>query len=220
MVDFKKRLGKKVHEKKIHPREIYETLDRKSDKGPLRPVQIKILDNWFDNFTTKRDIILKMHTGQGKTLTGLLILQSRLNQDKGPCLYLCHNNYLIDQTCKQAESFGLNYCVVNDEIPDEFIDGKSILITSVQMLFNGLTKFRLGPRSLGVSAILMDDAHACIEVIKNACKIVLKQDSNAYQEIIGLFGPELQNQGVGTYADIKKKSYESPVVSAILGLAG
>lgn len=209
MVDFKKRLGKKTIEKKLHPREIYETLDRKSDKGPLRPVQIKILENWFDNFSTKRDVILKMHTGQGKTLTGLLILQSRLNQDKGPSLYLCHNNYLVEQTCKQAESFGLNYCVVNDEIPDEFIDGKSILITSVQMLFNGLTKFRLGPRSLNVSTILMDDAHACIEVIKNACKIVLKQDSNAYQEILGLFGPELQNQGVGTYADIKKKSFEA-----------
>ncbi|MEK4037068.1 DEAD/DEAH box helicase family protein [Paenibacillus sp. FSL F4-0122] len=209
MVDFKKRLGKKVIEKKVHPREIYETLDRKSDKGPLRPIQIKILDSWYDDFSTKKDVILKMHTGQGKTLTGLLILQSRLNQDKGPCLYLCHNNYLIEQTCIQAESFGLNYCTVNDEIPDEFIDGKSILITTVQMLFNGITKFRLGSRSLPVSTILMDDAHACIEVIKNACKIVLKQDSHAYQEILALFGPELQNQGVGTYADIKRKSFES-----------
>lgn len=48
----------------------------------------------------------------------------------------------------------------------------------------------------------MDDAHACIEVIKNACKIVLKQDSHAYQEIFSLFSTELQNQGAGTYADI------------------
>ncbi|MCW3791092.1 DEAD/DEAH box helicase family protein [Paenibacillus sp. LS1] len=209
MVDFKKKLGKMDIEKKINPKEIYDTLDRKSDKGPLRPIQEKILDDWFDNFSNKRDVILKMHTGQGKTLTGLLILQSRLNQNKGPALYLCHNNYLVEQTCRQAESFGLQFCTVKDEIPDQFIDGKKILITSVQMLFNGLTKFKLGTKSLDVATILMDDAHACIEVIKNACKMVLKQGTPVYQDILELFSSELQNQGVGTFADIKQKSFDA-----------
>ncbi|MER2169300.1 MAG: DEAD/DEAH box helicase family protein, partial [Psychrobacillus psychrodurans] len=151
MVDFSKRLTRKIVEKKINPIEIYSTLDRASDKGPLRPVQEKILDMWFNEFQEKKDVILKMHTGQGKTLTGLLILQSKLNQDQGPALYLCHNNHLIEQTCKQAESFGINYCTVDREIPDDFIDGKSILITSVQKLFNGESKFKLGPKSLPVS---------------------------------------------------------------------
>ncbi|ALC88887.1 DEAD/DEAH box helicase [Bacillus sp. FJAT-18017] len=209
MVDFKKRLTKKKSEKKIFPKEIYSTLDRSSDKGPLRPVQEKILERWFNEFQEKKDVILKLHTGQGKTLTGLLILQSKLNQDKGPALYLCHNNYLIEQTCKQAESFGINYCVIDNELPDEFIDGKSILITSIQKLFNGESKFGLGPRSLPVSTILMDDAHACIEVIKNAFKIELKQETNAYQEIFALFSQELQNQGAGTYSDITRKSYDA-----------
>ncbi|MEW9673523.1 DEAD/DEAH box helicase family protein [Ammoniphilus sp. 3BR4] len=209
MVDFKKKLGKKVIERKIHPKDIYQSLDRASDKGPLRLIQEKILEKWFDHFKTQKDVILKMHTGQGKTLTGLLILQSRLNDKTGPALYLCHNNHLLEQTCLQAESFGINYCVITDEIPDEFIDGKSILITSVQKLFNGETKFGLGARSLNVSTVLMDDAHACIEVIKNACKITLLNTTNAYQEILTLFGPELQNQGVGTFADIKRKEYDA-----------
>lgn len=209
MVDFKKKLTKKKIEKKVRPNEIYATLDRASDKGPLRPVQERILHKWFEDFQENKDVILKLHTGQGKTLTGLLMLQSKLNQDKGPALYLCHNNQLVEQTCQQAESFGINYSTVNGDIPDEFIDGKSILITSVQKLFNGETKFRLGTKSLSVSTILMDDAHACIEVIKNACKIELKQGSNAYQEIFALFASELQNQGAGTYADITRKNYDA-----------
>lgn len=209
MVDFKKKLTKKKIEKKIRPNEIYATLDRASDKGPLRPVQEKILHKWFEDFQGNKDVILKLHTGQGKTLAGLLMLQSKLNQDKGPALYLCHNNQLVEQTCQQAESFGINYSTINGDIPDDFIDGKTILITSIQKLFNGETKFGLGAKSLSVSTILMDDAHACIEVIKNACKIQLKQGSNAYQEIFSLFASELQNQGAGTYADITRKNYDA-----------
>ncbi|MFE4430444.1 DEAD/DEAH box helicase [Peribacillus butanolivorans] len=209
MVDFKKKLTKKTSEKKIHPYDIYETLDRASDKGPLRPVQENILNKWFENFQTKKDVILKLHTGQGKTLTGLLMLQSKLNQEKGPALYLCHNNQLVEQTCEQAEKFGISYTTINRDIPDEFIDGKSILITNVQTLFNGETKFGIGTRSLPVSTILLDDAHACIDVIKNAFKIELKQQSHAYQEIFALFAPEIQEQGAGTFADITRNKFDA-----------
>nr|WP_206110370.1 DEAD/DEAH box helicase family protein [Paenibacillus aquistagni] len=203
-------MGKKTLEKKIHPCEIYETLDRASDKGPLRPAQDAVLKEWYTNFKDNKDVILKLHTGQGKTLIGLLILQSRLNQDSGPALYLCHNNYLVEQTCMQADSFGINYTTISDrELPDDFIDGKSILITSVQKLFNGMTKFGLGSKSMSVSSILMDDSHACIDVIKDACKITLKHDSQPYNEILQLFGPEIEKQGIGTYADIKRKDFDS-----------
>ncbi|ETT31667.1 hypothetical protein C161_26920 [Paenibacillus sp. FSL R5-192] len=209
MVDFGKRLTSKKIEKKTNPIEIYEGLDRESDKGPLRPVQIKILNKWMKDYSEKKDIILKLHTGQGKTITGLLMLQSKLNQDKGPALYLCHNNQLVEQTCKQASSFGIRYCTVGTEVPDEFIDGKKILITSVQKLFNGETKFGIGSRSISCSTILMDDAHACIEAIKSAFRINLKQGSNAYAELFELFTPSLQSQGVGTFADIKRKNYDA-----------
>ncbi len=210
MVDFKKRLGKKSLEKRVHPCEIYETLDRASDKGPLRPAQDAVLKDWFTNYKGKKDVILKLHTGQGKTLIGLLMLQSRLNQEAAPAIYLCHNNYLVEQTCMQADSFGIQYTTITDkELPDQFIDGKAILITSIQKLFNGLTKFGLGSRSMIISSILMDDSHACIDEIKDACKIVLKHDSQPYNELLQLFGPELEKQGVGTYADIKRKDFDS-----------
>ena len=87
MVDFGKRLAKKDPEKKVHPVDIYNDLDTSSEAGPLRSVQEEVLNTWFEVYQKERDVILKLHTGQGKTLVGLLILQSLLNQGNGPCVY-------------------------------------------------------------------------------------------------------------------------------------
>ena len=54
MVDFKKQLGRnKSFAKLTHPIEIYETLDRASDKGPLRPAQKAILEEWHQQRRTQ-----------------------------------------------------------------------------------------------------------------------------------------------------------------------
>jgi hypothetical protein len=81
VVDFRKRLGdKRTSTKPVDPSLIYENLDRASDKGPLRPAQKVILDEWHKHRRSSKDVIIKMHTGQGKTLIGLLILQAKLNE--------------------------------------------------------------------------------------------------------------------------------------------
>jgi hypothetical protein len=53
----------------------------------------------------------------------------------------------------------------------------------------------------------VDDAHACIDSIKDSYTIKLPNDHPAYQEIIDLFAVALEEQGAGTYADIKAKDY-------------
>src|SRR6266478_6077171 len=105
MVDFKKHLVKRDTRKPLDPIQIYDTLDRASDKGPLRPAQLALLTEWHKNHRDRRDIILKLHTGQGKTLIGLLMLQSKLNESGGSVMYLCANNFLVNQTCDQARQF-------------------------------------------------------------------------------------------------------------------
>ena len=80
----------------------------------------------------KRDVIVKLHTGQGKTLIGLLMLQLRLYAVKGLALYLCPDNFLIEQTCEQARQFGIATCTADPELPDEFLNSNKILVTSVQ----------------------------------------------------------------------------------------
>jgi len=46
MVDFSKRLGKRDIQKPLDPVAIYDTLDRASDKGELRRVQVEVLEGW------------------------------------------------------------------------------------------------------------------------------------------------------------------------------
>lgn len=81
MIDFSKKLGAKPKEKKINPIEIYSSLDRKTDAGPLRPTQDRVLQDWDANRRKDRNLIVKLHTGEGKTLIGLLMLQSLLNEN-------------------------------------------------------------------------------------------------------------------------------------------
>jgi replicative superfamily II helicase len=209
MVDFKKKLAKKGLEKQIDPAQMYERLDRASDKGPLRPAQSAILDRWHSELRDTKDVIVKLHTGQGKTLVGLLMLQSKLNETEKPALYVCPNRFLVNQTVEQASQFGVNTVTVDDDLPTEFLDGKTILVTHVQKAFNGLTKFGLGPNSVSVGTILIDDAHACIDSIRASCVITLDSTHQAYSEIVDLFAPDLEDQGVGTFADIRRHSFSA-----------
>jgi replicative superfamily II helicase len=202
MVDFKKRLAGKKADKPVDPVKLYDTLDRAHDKGPLRPAQLSVLGDWYENNQSTRDVIVKLHTGQGKTLIGLLILQSRLNDSNGPALYLCPDNFLVDQTCEQAKQFGISTCKADPGLPNDFLNSEKILVTTVHKLFNGLTKFGLNRKSVSVGTLLMDDAHACSDIIREKCRIQIPSTEPAYSALKTLFAEELEQQGVGTYADI------------------
>ncbi len=143
MIDFKKKLNSAKIERKTEPCELYSTLDRKSVAGPLRPAQEYILSQWYTNHRDDRDLVIKLHTGEGKTLIGLLLLQSMINSKKGPCLYICPNVYLTAQVCAEAEKFGIPYCEIgnDNQIPDEFVCGEKILITHAYKVFNGKSIF-------------------------------------------------------------------------------
>lgn len=211
IIDFSKFLGQQGSERKTNPLEIYDSLDRASDKGPLRLIQSEILTDWYLNYRTSKDVIIKLHTGQGKTLIGLLILQSRLNETGKPVLYLCPSRLLADQTCEQAKQFGFKYCQVdkNNHLPQEFLDGKAILITHVQMLFNGLTKFKLRQRSFFVDSIVLDDSHACIDSIQDAFTIKIDRNETLYSELFSLFEGDLSEQGLSKTEEIKQGEFEA-----------
>lgn len=205
MVDFKKKLGLKSIQKKINPVEIYDELDRRSETGPLRPVQREVLTNWWLHRKDDKDLVLKLHTGQGKTLIGLLILQSKLNQKKGPCLYVCPNIYLVKQTCQEAEKFGIGYVTFDgsNSLPDQFLNSEKILITHVQKVFNGKSVFGIGGKFTKVNTIILDDSHACIDFINESFKIRVENSHNLYQRLLQLFEDDLREQGEGSFFEIK-----------------
>lgn len=204
MINFKNKILSSDFNKIINPIDIYENLDRKSITGPLRPVQINILNDWFNYHYDDKDLIIKLHTGEGKTLIGLLILLSKLNKTGKPCLYLCPNKYLVQQVCQEAIKFGIPYCDVKEdrELPSNFTNGENILITTSKKLFNGKSKFGLNNSSIKIENIILDDSHACIESIISSFTIKIEKGKPVYSKLLALFEEDLRNQGEGSYFDV------------------
>ncbi len=211
MVDFKKRLKKKSTSIKVNPIEIYDSLDRRSETGPLRPSQKKILEEWYYSHFNDINSIIKLHTGEGKTLIGLLLLQSKINSKEGPCLYICPNIYLAKQVKQEALKFGVPICDItqDNELPTEFVNGNKILITYVQKVFNGKSIFGLRNKSIQVGAVILDDSHACIEAINNNLTIKVKNDHQLYTDILNLFESDIKLQGEGSFLEIENKEFST-----------
>ena len=205
MANFSKYKKATISQKQTVPSKIYESLDRKSEAGPLRPTQDRILTEWYSNRRQDRDIIIKLPTGAGKTLIGLLIGLSYLNSNSGPVVYVCPNIYLMQQACADAEKFGIPFCHLGTnerEIPQEFLNSQKILITYVQKIFNGLSLFGIGGRSFHVGCIILDDSHACMDSILSSCTIRIEKKDSLYNTLLSLFVDDLKQQGEGTYQDI------------------
>jgi len=211
MVNFKKMLKSSDVDKKINPLDIYESLDRRSDVGPLRDAQSDILNEWNNNHRSSKDLIIKLHTGEGKTLIGLLLLQSKINAGEGPCVYVCPNIYLAQQTRQEADKFGIKYTEIDsdNDIPTDFISGKKVLITHVQKIFNGLSIFGIGSKSISINSLLLDDSHACIDTIRSSNTITIPKSNSAYSKILGLFRDDIQEQGFGSFCEIEAGEFST-----------
>jgi len=60
-----------------------------------------------------------------------------------------------------------------------------------------------------VGALVIDDAHACMDANRQQVSIRLPKEVGAYGEILLLFGTALKDQGVGTYADLLRHEYDA-----------
>lgn len=212
LVDFKKFLGKELEQKETDPLQIFEHLDKESKKVELRRHQEKILAEWYQKFKEKKDTIVKLHTGEGKTLVGLLMLQSSLNAKLGPAVYFCPDSSLVQQTISEAKAFGINVVAIpeNKQLPIKFLNAEAILITTCKKLFNGRSKFGVigsNKESVSIGALVMDDAHACIDIIRKSFAAIIQKkrgENGPYEELWSLFEESLMRQGSGTCIDISE----------------
>lgn len=215
MVDFKKKLKKSMVRPK-EPLAIYESLDRKTGAGPLRDVQKRVLKDWYGNRFCNKDLILKLHTGEGKTLVGLLMLQTYLYNEKGPCIYVCPNISLSQQVMREASKFGFNYCTTDTGIPSDFLNGKSILITHIQKVFNGKSIFKNNQCHIG--CMILDDSHACVDSIRDSFTLKIPRlydesgkTAGLYDDLLNLFEEDLKKQGEGSFIDVKSKNTDEVI---------
>jgi hypothetical protein len=166
-------------------------------------VQREVFDAWFE-LRTKRDLVIKMNTGNGKTLVGLMLLKSSLNENAGPAAYLTPDPvYLVDQVEAAAVDLGLS--TSRDPRDPAVASGSAILLATVKTLFNGRSKFGVAPegRKIKLGTVLIDDAHACLATVEQQFEIRLPATHPAYEELLVLFEPSLRQQQPASLLQLK-----------------
>ena len=129
MVDFKKLREAKAKPKPVNPRDIFNAVPKPPGINDLYASQAEVLDAWFARRTDK-DVVVKLHTGGGKTLVALLMAQSVMNETSEPVLYLAPTNQLVEQVLTKSEEYGISVVpyTKRQPLPAEFHDGKSVLV--------------------------------------------------------------------------------------------
>jgi hypothetical protein len=142
MVDFKKLRASKAKPNPVPPREIFHSLPKPAGINDLYASQAEVLDIWHGR-RHDRDIVVKLHTGGGKTLVALLMAQSIMNETGLPVLYLAPTNQLVDQVLAKSREYGIAAVpyVKKQPFPTEFEEGKAVLVGAYETLFSGRSRF-------------------------------------------------------------------------------
>lgn len=194
----------------VDPRDIFNSLPNKpAGMNFLRGPQDQVLEKWFAR-RDQRDLVLKLNTGGGKTVVGLLIAKSSLAEGKGPVAYLVPDKYLVDQVIAEAGHLGIG--VTTDPRAIAYIQGTSILVDTFQRLFNGRSVFGVAgsagrtPSATRPHTVIVDDAHACLNKAEQAFRLVIPATHNAYRDLLELFASALEDQAPASHAALVAQS--------------
>jgi replicative superfamily II helicase len=199
VLDFSK-LTNSSSGKQTDPRKLFTTLKRAPRfKRPLDE-QADVLDSWYAR-RTEKNITLKMNTGAGKTVVGLLCLQSCLNEGVKPAVYITPDRFLTEQVIREAADLGI--AVTENEKDVEFLSGRAILVANIFKLINGRSVFGVNTRKIPLGAIVVDDAHACLTTASEQFTARIDVGLPLYEQLLTLFEDDLKAQSSSRFLDIK-----------------
>jgi len=183
----------KKRSKETNPLKIFETLTLRGTVENIWDPQSEALRNW-DAVRQKQDVVIEMNTGGGKTLIGVLIAQSLVNETAGQVLYVCPTIQLIEQARMRTEECGLEvatYYEGNWSNEQVFTGAYGPCLTNYAAVFNGKSIFR----KKEVCAFILDDAHVAGPNIRGSFTLRLGSSSSAFSRIIELFRPYVEKSG-------------------------
>jgi hypothetical protein len=185
------------------PQKLFQALPAKAVKyAYLRDVQGEVLRNWYEA-RAQRDVVIKMNTGGGKTVVGLLALKSCINEGFGPAVYVAADHYLCSQVMAEAAALGL--AVVDDPRSLDFQTGRAILVIPVHTLLNGKSKFGVGRDiEIEIGSIVIDDAHACLATAERQFTLSLPRKHPAFNKLLAIFSEDLRSQSLTGTMEIER----------------
>jgi len=178
------------------PIEIFENLPNlPGTPNDIWRGQTQALSEW-NNVRSKNDVLIELNTGAGKTLVGLLIAQSLVNEALQNVVYVCATIDLVEQTAAEAERIGIQHTtrVSGGYNNDLFESGKAFCITTYHALFNGLSSIR---RNHFPEAVIFDDAHVSENMIRSAMTLSFSEKSHGdmFWNVAALFEPHFRELG-------------------------
>lgn len=202
-MDFSQLLREAQSPAPTEPRELYRLLaDKKPGYGYLRDVQAQVLMEWHER-RDEPDLLIRVNTGGGKTIDGLVILQSYINEGIGPSLYVAPNDFLAGQVEDDATKIGIP--TVRDPEHPAYLASEAIAIVNAHKLFNGRTVFsdrRASKAPVPIGAVLIDDAHAAERTVKDCLSLKIPRTTAAYGQLLELFAEEMRQQSQEKYLDV------------------
>lgn len=211
MVDFKQMLAGKAKPLPQHPRDIFNALPRPPGINELYVSQAEVLDSWFHR-RAEQDLVVKLHTGGGKTLVALLMAQSTMNELREPVLYLAPTNQLVSQVLAMSRLYGISSVPYQKGQPlaGDFLDGRSVMVGAYETLFNGRSKFGVrgsGTQPTRIGAVILDDAHVALSSVRDAfsLEITSKDHMNVYRHFVDTLRGSFHEVGKsGAFADVTR----------------
>lgn len=207
MVDFNKLRSHSQRTAPIDPLEIFRRMPKPQGINDLYTSQAEVLEAWFKR-KDERDTVVKLHTGGGKTLVGLLMAQSTLNELREPVLYLAPTNQLVKQTLEKANAIGMAAVpyVRGKPLADDFVNCKAMMVASYKALFNGFSKFGIRGSGMPIKAgaVILDDAHVAFSEVRESftLEVKAKEDRERYDALCTLFRAAFKNiDRLGTFDD-------------------
>lgn len=196
IMDFSKLKRPSGNIKPLNPVEIFERLPNlPSTPNDLWRGQTEALEEWHKK-RKESDILIALNTGAGKTLVGLLIAQSLVNEGIQNVIYLCGTIDLVNQTKKETEKLGIACTLrINQDFDNNLFEtGKAFCITTYASMFNGFSALQ---RKHFPGAVIFDDAHVAERVIRDSftLKITKSKHPKLFQTITSLFRPHFDELG-------------------------
>lgn len=191
--------------KPTDPLDVFNKLTLRGSIENIWEPQAEALREW-SRVRTNSDVVIQMNTGGGKTLVGLMVAQSLVNELNRRVLYVVPNNQLVEQTFRKAAEVGIQPAARYKgqwRNQESFQAAETFCITNYAAVFTGHSTFH----DRDVAALVFDDAHVAEGTIRDQFTITIPSGGDLFNHVIALFRPHFVNTiGATKLQDISRGS--------------
>lgn len=180
----------------------FQTLDRKATHVDLRPGQLEVLRT-LDSLLGHKDVVMRVSTGGGKTIVALTFLYHIMKKEGRPSVYLVPTTQLVDQVLREAANIGIlaHGYPAGETLPHhECLQAEALIVCTYDKMFNGRSTFNRSDIGFEPGAIVLDDVHAGLEVIRSCYNA--RVDGDAFRKLRELLSTSMRAQAPGIWKGI------------------